>query len=345
VVAYTTRATGAEQLWLAQRGPAGWSTVRVDSSGDGIGEPGLALDGLGRVRIAVRHRGGPEGYGLYFIEAPSPSGPFTWTRADSGGDGDANVVTHASIALDPVTGDPRIVHVGAFSNRYATRTEGSWSSIDVDPDPEGWSTNWQRVASLALDGAGNPRILSLGGTWVLSTSSPAAEPACSGVATWAPWYFERDQPTGNDLFSATYLGEHDGEASPDAVACSGARTHLVWIDTAVFSCWPSRIIYNQSPLVLSVPPPRVQTSALRLGPNPLRSGGALHLWLSPVRDAPVTFHVEDVAGRRVASRDVVTGRGESSVAWTLPVLRPGWYHVRAKQGATLLGSAPLLVLD
>jgi hypothetical protein len=120
---------------------------------------------------------------------------------------------------------------------------------------------------------------------------------------------------------------------------------MVWLDTIGFSCWPSRVVFAESPIVASVTaaPPRV--SALRLAPNPARAGNSLRVRLSLVADGPVALHLTDVAGRSVARIVHQGARGDGEVRWSIPALPAGWYRVSARQGVTTLGTAPLLVVD
>ena len=344
VVVFTVRSPGPfNQLMLARRRPAGWSIVEVSGASAGIGEPALVLDPAGRIHIAVNHNGGPEGIGIYHVAADSVPGPFTWTRADTISAGAAGIGSHPSIVLDPVTGDPRIVHTYSLWPIYASRSAGVWTSGNLTSISFGLS--WTRPPSLVFDGAGRPRILTTIQTNVLSTSSTTVDPACSGVFSFSPVYLERDQPTGTDPFAYTFLPQSGSdETSAQSAVWHDGRIHIVWLDTIAFTCWPSRIIHGQSPVVASVPDKGATSSSLRFGPNPIRPGGSLQLRLHAA-DGPVALDLTDIAGRRVARTDHAGASGEREIRWTLPALRPGWYHVRAKQGATLLGSAPLLIVD
>jgi hypothetical protein len=69
----------------------------------------------------------------------------------------------------------------------------------------------------------------------------------------------------------------------------------------------------------------------RVVPNPTRGEMTIELALPTAADA--TLELLDVAGRRVAARNVATGAGVSRVAWQGPRLAPGVYVLRLAQGA------------
>lgn len=342
VVAFTVRSPGIPRLMLAQRHPAGWTIAQVDTSVEGIGEPALVLDPEGRIHLAVNNDGGPEGYGVYHVEADSVPGPFTWTRADTFSAGVAAITSRPAIALDPVTGDPRIVHAFSFWPGYASRSGGVWTSAGLYSDfsPAFYGT----PPSLVLDGARRPWIFASGAIPVLSTSSSAVDPACGLLNTYIPHLFTRDQATGTGAFSWSAIPNHGSdESGPQSLVWHDGRIHVVWLDSVSFSCWPSGIVYGVSAPVASVPHQGLPVSTLRVAPNPIRSGGSLQLRLHAV-EGTVAIDVTDISGRRVVRTEHTGASGEREIRWSLPSLRAGWYRVTARQGSVRIGSASFLVI-
>jgi hypothetical protein len=165
------------------------------------------------------------------------------------------------------------------------------------------------------------------------------------VFSFSPVYLERDQPTGTDPFAYTFLPQTGSdETSAQSVVYHDGRIHIVWLDTIAFTCWPSRIIHGQSPLVASVPAEGAVASALRIAPNPIRTGSPLQVRVRAEAHGSVALHLTDVAGRRVARTEHDGAAGDREIRWTLPALRAGWYRVTARQGDAKLGSASFLVV-
>lgn len=323
---------------IARRGPTGWKVSTVDS-GVTHGTLSLALDSAGRPRLAIL--GGPNGEGgLFFAEADTDEGPWTWAPVDTSS---AYYVYRPSLALDPVTGEPRIAHGSSpgferWSIRYASRAAGVWTPEEITP----WtgSTVPTPGPSLSIDESGRARIVQH--AELMQGVSQSITPC--GYKKMMVMVLERASAATPGPFQATILStELGGHAGVLASVARDHRLHAVWRDQSDASCLPSALIHTVVAIPTGVPPYSAHRSTLSLQPNPIRPGGTLQLRLHAA-DGTVAFDLTDIAGRRVASTRHVGAGGEREIRWSLPTMRAGWYRVTARQGGVTLGSASFLVI-
>jgi hypothetical protein len=326
VVAYRD----STRLRIARRQPGGWTVSTVDS---GIihGQLSLALDPAGRPRIAIGR--GPAGeYGVFYAEAESDAGPWTWTLVDAP---PSWAVDLPSLALDPVTSEPRVAYVyvplqETWAVGYASRTGGVWT-----PESYPWlvSSSLPFVApSVSVDDAGTVRIVAS-----VSRAQSSGRPVL---------VLERANAAIPGPFQQTDLTtELGGQSSSLAAAVQGRLLHVAWRNRADASLMPNAVIHTTFAVPTAVPPSTPRPPALSASPNPVRPGSELTVSLQIERTLPVTLDLLDIAGRRVASHGATPGTGAAALRWMLPPLRAGWYQIRARQAETVLGSAPLLIVD
>jgi hypothetical protein len=335
VVAWAASDGVTNRLRIARRGASAWQTWQVDSSSIYIGHPSLALDATGRPRIAVVRWDGSQGPGVYCVEANVPAGPWTWSLASADVEPGGMFAPHASIALDPITAEPRIAWVSTAILGYASRTAGIWTSQTMG------SGTWRAPPTLALDDAGRPRILVTDENPILA-AGPAAVQACGGVVTHLLHLFDRATATGSGPFQESIIANHV-EAYAHALAIGGPLTHLVWRDTEFNTCVPADMIHAVEGTVGVPFAVAAGRGALELSPMPMRHGGATSVTLRLDAPGRVALDVTDVAGRRMARHTLDASGGVTVLRWELGGLRAGVYQVTARRDGIRFGSATLVV--
>jgi hypothetical protein len=358
VVAYVSSTGGPETIYrlrIARRGPSGWAVTTVDSSTLNTLSPSLALDPAGHPRVVVpRLVDVGDQAGMFFAEADADAGPWTWASVDTFVD---TYGANSSLALDPVTGEPRIAYFVSYGTSgylgYASRTAGTWTAEEFF-SLDSWSVS---EPSLTLDAAGDPHIAMLRGFLVNAENvraggSDDAQPAgplasCGGAVTNDVVLLERSGAATPGPFQETYLSAHlvGGQSSGLAAVAHGAQVHVAWRDRLFATCTPNNVIHTLEAEPTSVPPSSRQSITMSASPNPVRPGGELTVKLQVDRASRVTFELLDVAGRRIGSRTFSLPAGPAAAHWTLPALRAGWYRMQARQDGAVVGAASLLLVD
>jgi hypothetical protein len=347
VVAYVSWVGSLRTLVLARRSPSGWMLSTLDTVSLSLRRPSLALSPSGAARLALTHHRGldGDGPGTYFGEAATPDGPVAWTRVDETGN------AWASLALDPVSGEPRIAYTANTRLlRYAWRAAGNWTPMTVNQNSE---ESFPTVPSLILNNAGDPLIVQTRNFLFEPQPEPASRRGGPAVASCPSnlspprvVHFDRVGAEGAGPFTSNIVSGGETRSSASAVASFvGNESRVVWRHPDGYASSPcvQRIIYSTRAATLGVPTLEPPAIGLAIGPNPLR-GGTVGVAFRLSREAEVTLELFDIAGRRVARSTTRQGSGVRSLSWSPGDISPGVYRLVARVPDGEIGRASLVVL-
>jgi hypothetical protein len=343
---------------LSRRDTGGWTVTEMDTSSFDVAQPSLAVTSDGQPRVALSRRiaaGGGAG-GLYYIEAATVTGPFTWTLVDPLAAGTAgNGPGTASLVLDRSSDEPRLAYspfIDDWGLRYAYRAAGVWTTQTLDAGTgEGTYKPVEKV-SLAFTPSGDPRIVRTQVYTIVANEVAGAADVCIVTSTSSRWayLYKRVGSVGTGAFTSERVGDAWKRTSALAVASVvGDGTDVVWRDPpavpdAVAPECAVLMIHGTEAPTASVPPVGPPVTRFAIGPNPLRAGRTMTIRLAVARAQTVELTVIDIAGRRVTSTEARVDAGASSLVWTPDGLRAGVYRVIARAGGARIGTAPVVVL-
>jgi hypothetical protein len=347
---------------LGRRDAGGWTVTELDTSSFDVGAPSLALTRDGQPRIALCRRVAADGGtgGLYYVEALTVTGPFTWTRIDTlsaGGPGYGPGT--ASLALDRWSDEPRLGYAaltGSWGLRYAYRSTGVWTMQTLDSGDGPYLPVEQ--TSLAFTPSGDPRIVRTQQYDILASETArasdvarAAAGCVYGIATsHRVFLYDRVGAEGAGAFTSkpvdpTSAGNQERTSARAVVSTVGDGADLVWRYPPVGLAGCTVYVMHATDLpTAGVPPERAPVARFAIEPNPLVAGHTLTLRLAVARAQTMELTLIDVAGRRVTSTEARLEAGASSLVWTPEGLRAGVYRVIARADGVRIGSAPLVVL-
>jgi hypothetical protein len=338
-----SRPSGLGTLYLARHAAGGWSTVELDTAAVLASGVSLALDPDGLPHLAYMRMLSATDDAVLHLEPTAPMGPFATQALDTLSN---EHPTGVSIALDPVSGDPRVAYCAWEGHLYyAYRMPGgSWQAMLARP-----SASWPAgPVSLAVDGSGNPSI-----AWTCFVNigpqlapGDRAEADCGIVGSYVVDLLERVGGTGSTPFSLHDYSTGTSFTSPRAVGFAGPRqTRACWLSGMVLCPPPWAVKSGVYTALADVEASEPGGEVVSLpAPNPLRSGQTLRFRLALPHPARVACELIDLAGRRVARRpEVPLPQGAHDLEWTPEGLGPGCYWLRARTPTAVLGTRPLIV--
>ncbi len=164
-LAYATNASGS---WVVSFPTSGFPGVLER-------DPALAVDASGRVHIAyLAPLPDPGALTLYYLT--NAGGTWASTRlTDPAGDGDIG----PAIAVDPVTGRPRVAYWRSAAGAFLLTFNGStWTSVQVG------DRRYDAQPSVAVDGAGRTHVLYTGGGLDYAVCGVPLCEAAPGLRWW-----------------------------------------------------------------------------------------------------------------------------------------------------------------
>lgn len=215
---------------------------------------------------------------------------------------------------------------GAFGAGYAG---GPKRAVDLTPwnmlgQPFGLATGWPGSAAIAyISPQGDLRC-----RWFDADGAPAPDPAQYDKLLFTQAELAAAQarvPSGGTPRRA--IGATgDGEGG---VYFAWTGTDSAGVNRWIFishATWPG-------PVVLDVPPPASAALALTIGPNPARGALTARFTLPDAR--PARLELLDLAGRRVAAREVSGAGAHTETFSEVATLSPGVYLMRLEHGGSL----------
>lgn len=337
-VAFTVADGASWRVKYAWREGGTWSVADVDTDFASYTPVHLALDAAGRPYVAYTSVTGET---LFVASRGSPGESFGREAVTVAAY--PAVYFHASVAVDPAGGQPRVTYYYWGDDHdvgYASRDElGTWTNQWVDtglpyaPLP----------VTLALDEFGNPTIACTEDVNILATSPArtalAPDAPLEGGTTGLAWFARRIGGAGTAPFTLTQVPLHDVIVEAGGMAVTTAGLPCFALRSPELSSGPplhySVVYAHYEPDPVDVPPAAPGEFALAPpAPNPARAGGLMRIGFTSPRSDVVRCDLLDPSGRRVATLPSQRcAAGPNTLSWTPGPLSPGLYFVRLRLGA------------